>query len=263
MTSEPLSKFLTLYPKANDKVTQQLSKDFQNISDQDFCNAKKRIGLFKDLVPLLDKKRLGLDKETRLQILEAVLAGEVEKAKANVKVNNGVGSRSNNARPSLNPTTWAPGIRSVWSKTFSGENDVEGVVDDLIRRATEAATQISDSQFLNELEQYVEQYAGRFPQFQVLAEQARLKAFEHLEVIIMRTVKKLKPALHRIQEEDCTERIKRESAKRAEEELDKLRINLIKHVNDLSTRTVYSCVSSSFLLGDRHPRLTFVDIRCP
>ena len=247
MTLEPLSKLLTLYPKAADKVTQQLSKDFQNISDQDFQTAKNRIGLFKCLAPLLKAK---LDEQTCLQILEAVLKGEVEQAGANVTANNGVGSKQDNLMPILNPTTWP---WQIW-KTFSGEHDVEGEVENLIRRATEAATQISDSQFLSHLKQDVERYAQLFPQFKERAEQARHKAFEHLEVRIMRTVKKLKPAVHRIQEEECTARIKRESAKSAEEELDKLRMNLIKHVNDLSTQTACSCVSSPFLLVDRDLR---------
>ena len=238
MTSEPLSKFLSLYPKADDKVTQQLSKDFQKISDQEFRTAKNRIGQFKALVPLLDKKNLKLDKGARFEILEAALTGEIEKVKLNAKANSGAGSRLNYARPGFNPVTW-PGIRSAWSKTFSGEND-EGVVDDLIHRAREAATQITDSQILSELEQDVEKYEKRIPQFKVLAERAKLKAFDYLEVSITRTVKRLRPAVHRIQEEDCTERIKRESAKRAEEELDKLRINLIQHVNDMSTQTAYS-----------------------
>ena len=236
MASEPLSKFLSLYPKAGDKVTQQLSKDFQKISDHEFRTAKNRICQFKALVPLLDKKSLKLDKEARFEILEAVLAGEIEKAKAN----SWTGGRVNYAKPSLNPATWAPGIRSAWSKTFSGENDVEGVVDNLIHRAREAATQITDSQILSELQQDMEKYEKRIPQFKVWAERAKLKAFDYLEVSITRTVKRLRPAVHRIQEEDCTERIKRESAKRAEEELDKLRINLIQHVNDMSTQTAYS-----------------------
>lgn len=240
MTSEPLSKFLSLYPKANDKVTQQLSKDFQKISDHEFRTAKNRIGQFKALVPLLDKDNLKLDEEARFEILEAVLAGEIEKVKVNVKANGGAGSRVNYARPSFNPATCAPSIRSAWSTTFSGENDVEGVVDNLIHRARETATQITDSQLLSELQQDVEKYEKRIPQFKVWAERAKLKAFDYLEVSITRTVKRLRPAVHRIQEEDCTERIKRESAKRAEEELDKLRINLIQHVNDMSTQTAYS-----------------------
>jgi len=258
MTSEPIARFLALYPKANDKVMQQLSKDFRNISDKDFRVAKDRIGLFKELAPLLREK---LDKQTCQQILAAILDGEVVQAKEGLKGNNWIGSNQNYARPSFNPTTWAPGFRTVW-KTLLGENDVEGVLNNLVRRATEAATQISDSQFLGQLEQDVEQHARRIPQFGLWAERAKHQAFEHLQVSIKRTVKKLVPTVHRVQEEECTERIKRESAKRADAELDKFRVDLIKHVNDSSSQTSYSCVFGSLLSVDQDPRLTFVGIRC-
>lgn len=253
MTSEPLSKLLT--PKANDKITQQLRKDLQKISDQDdFRTSKNRIGLFKCLAP-----RLKLDEQKSQQILEAVLKGEAEQAKADVKANNWVGSKQDNVMPSWNPTTWR-----IW-KTFSGEDDVEGGVDNLIRGATEAATKISDSQFLSQLKQDVEQYTQRIPEFKERAEQARHKALEHLRVRIMETVENFNPETRRLQEEECTAWINRESAKRAEEELDKLRVNLIKHVNDLSMQTACPCVSSPFLLVDCDLKLTllFVDIRCP
>jgi len=137
------------------------------------------------------------------------------------------------------------------------------VVDDIVRHATHAAAQISDSQFLGQLEQDVERCAQRIPQFRLWAERAKQHAFEHLEVGIKRTVKTLTPAVHRKQEAECRERIKRESAKRADEELDKFKVNLIKHVNDLSSQSAYSYVSSPFLLVDHDPRLTFVGIRCP
>jgi len=261
MTLEPLFRFLALYPKANDKVMEELSKDFHNISNNDFRAAKDRIGLFKELGPLLRKKPLKLDKQVRLQILEAVLGGEVEQAEVSVKGNSGLGSKQNNSRSSLNPTTWVSGFRSAW-KAFAGENVAESVVDDLVRRATHAAAQISDSQFLGQLEQDVERCAQRIPQFRIWAERAKQHAFEHLEVGIKRTVKTLTPEVHRIQEAECRERIKRESAKRTNEELDKFRVDLIKHVNDLSSQTSYSCVFGSFLLVDRDPRLTFVGIHC-
>jgi hypothetical protein len=211
----------------------------------------------------LKEGHLGLDEQKRLQILGAVLKGEVKQAKANVKANNEVSSKQDNVMPSLNPTTW---LWPIWN-LISGGNDAEGEVDNLIRLATEAATQISDSQFLSQLNQDVERYAQRIPQFKERAEQARHKAFAHLEVSILRTVMKLKPTVHRIQEDECKARIRRESAKIAEEELVKFRVNLIKHVNDLSAQIACSCVSSPFLLVDLDPRpkltLLFVDIRCP
>ncbi|KAI9571051.1 hypothetical protein HD554DRAFT_2017581 [Boletus coccyginus] len=245
-----LDEILTLYPKANDKVTQQLSKDFQSISEkhEEFRIAKDRICLFKELAPLLRKKPLKLDHQASLQILKAVLDGEVEQVKASVKENNGVGSKQNNSRLSLNPVTWVSGFWSTW-KAFSVENIGESVVDDLVRRATHAVAQISDSQFLGQLDQDLEQYAQCTPQFGIWVERAKRHAFEHLVVGIKETVETLTLAVHRIQEAECTEQINSESAKGAEEEVDKL--DLIKHVNDLSSQSAYTYVSSLFLPVDR------------
>ncbi|KAF8452913.1 hypothetical protein L210DRAFT_3617960 [Boletus edulis BED1] len=231
---ELLSNLLALYPKANDKATRMLSKEFQNISDKDYQVAKDRIQLFKSLALLLDKKSLKLDKQARLQLLEAVLEGEVESAKVTVRGNPGV-NRWNNMKLTHNLATWA---WAAW-KTIAGENDVNSMVDDLICRATEGVTQIPDDQFVGQLEQDVERYTRHIPQFKVWAERAQQRAFEHLDVCVMKTVKRLVPAVHRAQEEECTERIKRENTKKAEGELEIFRMKLIKSVNIRSSQTTY------------------------
>ena len=237
---EPLSKFLTLYLKA----AEELREEFQNIADQDFGFAKDRICMFKELVPLLEnlrKKYVRLDEQTCLQILGAALEGDVEQAKGNVKGNSGT-NKQNNIRPSSNPTTSTAGMRLVWEAISSGKSDMESAVGELGRCATEAAMQISDSQFLSQLEQDVELYSQLIPRFKIWADRARQKAIEHLEVGIMKALKKLAPAVHKIQQEECTEQIMCEYRKRAEEDQDKLRMDLIKHVNGLSTQSTYSCV---------------------
>ena len=245
MHSEPLSNILAFYPKACDKAMHQLSKDFREISDKDFHIAKDRILLFKNLAPLLKKKKL--DKEACLRILEAVLEGEVEQTKANARVNDGGGNKRHSVKTGLNPTSLrsliSSSVRSVW-KTIAGESDVEDVVNDLIRRATEIAKPIPDDQFMTQLDQDVERYTSRTPQFGVWAERAKLRAFEYLESSVTRTVKKLLPGVHREQENESAERIRQDSAKTVEEELKKLRVKLIKQVNDLSAKTAYTCVSS-------------------
>lgn len=263
MASEPLSNFPALYPKAKDEVTRQLNKDLQNISDNDFRTAKDRIALFMNLAPLLQKNNVNPDKQ--ISILEAVLEGGVERAKATTEWNDEDSSRRRSlllsTTPSFNPTLWAPLLLAGVRKTFLGKDDIRGVMDDLFREATEAAMQISDSQFLNQLEQHVERHAQRIPQFKVWVESAKRNAFEHLEVSVARAVHRLVPVLHRIQVEECTAQIKRESVKRAEEELHMLRMNLIKNVNHLSTQTAYSCVCNPFVIVDHNPTLTlFLDI---
>ncbi|KAG6369029.1 hypothetical protein JVT61DRAFT_1964, partial [Boletus reticuloceps] len=235
---EPLSDLLALYPKASDKSTRLPSKEFRNITDKDYQVAKNRIQLFNSLALLLDKKSSKLDEQARLRLLEAVLEGEVEPAKATVR------EKWSNMKSTHNLATLA---RAAW-KTIAGENDVNSVVDDLIHRATEGVTWISDDKFLAQLEQDVDAklYAQDIPIFKVWAERAKQRAFEHLEVSIMRTVKKLAPVVHRAQEEECTERIQRENTREAEEELDIVRMELITFVNNRSSQTAYSYISCPF-----------------
>ena len=252
MHSEPLSNLLAFYPKTCDKAMHQLSKEFRQISDRDFQIAKDRILLFKNLAPLLKKKKL--DEEACLRILEAVLEGEVEQTKANARVNDRGGNKRHSVKTDLNAMSWpsliSSSARGVW-KTTAGESDVEGMVNDLIHRVTEAVKSIPDNQFVSQLDQDMEQYTSRTPQFGVWAERAKRSAFKYLESNVTRTVKELWPGVHREQENESAERIKQDGAKRAEEELRKLRVKLIKQMNDLLTKTAYTCVS--FLMVD--PRL--------
>ena len=218
--SEPLSKFLELYPKANEKVVQQLGKDFQDISNQEFKNIKRRICVFKELGPLLRKHR----KQIFQTILAAVLEGNVDQE---VKGDSRASKWNIDVKPSFKPTTWS---------------GVEDAVDDLVSHATQAAEQISDSQFLGQLEQDVRQYAPHIPLFKDLADKARERAFMHFEVGIGRALKRLTPEVHRTQEQESAEQIKREHTRRAEEELHQQRVKLIRHVNSFPAQATSSYV---------------------
>ena len=241
---EPLSKFLELYLKANEKVAQQLGKDFQYISNQEFKNIKQRICVFKELGPLL-RKRPRLEKQTHQAILEAVLEGNVEQARAKVKTDSRASKWDINAKPSFKPTTWGDTIRLAFKPFSFEENDTEDAFDDVISHATQAAEQISDSQFLCQLEQDVGEYARYIPLFKDLAEKATERAFMHLEVGIRRALKRLTPTVHRTQEQESVEQIKREHARRAEEELDQQRVKLIRHVNNFPAQATSSYVCCS------------------
>ena len=233
--SEHISEYLTLYPRAQDVVARQLGQGFQIITDQEFRDAKDRICLFKELIPLLDKKPMKLDKQECVAILEAVLKGDVDQAKANVKGNNpggGGGGKRNK--------TMLGFIGSTVKALFVGESDMETIWDDLFRRATDATRRVTDSQFLTQLAEDLERFAQYGDLLQPLADKAKQRAFAHLEGGITKTTNKRTPEVHRIQEQDCTERIKREQASRAEEELCKLRVGLIRQVNNLSAHTAHT-----------------------
>ncbi|KAF8548149.1 hypothetical protein OG21DRAFT_1501183 [Imleria badia] len=227
---EPLEKYLTLHPRAQNEVVLQLSQAFQSISDQEFQTAKDRICLFKGLIPLLKHKH---DKRECVPILEAVLEGNTDLAKVNKKGNNAGG------RGKLSKMTQGF-FRSVVKAFLGGGDETENIWDDLFQRATDPAHRVTDSQFLTQLGEDLERFAEYGDRLKPLADKAKARAFEFLEGNITRTTKKLTATVHRIQAEDWTERIKSESAKKAEEDLDKLRGNLIKYVNNLSTQTAYS-----------------------
>jgi hypothetical protein len=235
--SEPL---LTLYPRAKDVVERQLSQAFQTITDQEFRDTKNRICLFKALIPLLEKQPMKLDKEDCVPILEAVLKGDVDQAKENAKGSNASGEGGDKR----NKTTLGY-IGSTVKALFVRKNDMETKWDDLFGRATAAARRITDSQFTTQLGEDLERFA-QYDLLPPLADKAKERAFAHLEVCITTTTNKLMPEVHRIQEQDCTQRIKREEANRAEEELCKLRVDLIRQLNNLSAHTAHTQVLPIF-----------------
>ncbi|KAF8548835.1 hypothetical protein OG21DRAFT_670471 [Imleria badia] len=209
---EPLSKSLILHQRAKDEVAWHLSQAFQNIFDQEFRAVKDRICLFKELVPLLQNK---LDKERCVLILEAVLEGDTDLAKA-IGEDDGIALDFS--------------LSGVLTALFVGK-------DDIFQRATDAARRVTDSQFLTQLGDDLQRFAEHGDKLKPLADKAKRRAFVYLKDGTMRTAKQLTPAVRRIYQELYREHIKRQSAKRLQEELDKLRANLIKQVNDLSTQT--------------------------
>ena len=228
---------LTLYPRAQDVVVRQLSQAFRTITDQEFRDIKDRICLFKALMPLLEKKPKKLDKQECVAILEAVLKGDIDQAKENVKGNNTGGGGGGKRALGF--------FRSAVKTLLKGESDMENVWDDLFRRATDAARKITDSQFLTQLGEDLERFGQYCDLLQPLAEKAKQRAFMRLEDDITKTTDKLTPAVHRIQEQDFTERIKREQASCVEEEC-KLKVDLIRQVNNLSAHTPHTQVISIF-----------------
>ncbi|KAF8548833.1 hypothetical protein OG21DRAFT_1489038 [Imleria badia] len=215
---EPLLKSFILHRRARDEVARQLSQAFQSISDQEFRSVKDRICLFKEFMPLLENQ---LDEEVCVLILEAVLEGNTDLAKANLVVGEDDGIALDFS---------LSGVMAL----FLGKVD-------LFQRATDAARRVTDSQFLNRLGDDLKRFAEYGDKLKPLADKATKRAFEYLKDSILRAVKQLTPAVDRIYEEVCIERIKWDNANRLEEELNKLRANLIKHVNDLSTQARTSC----------------------
>ena len=251
VASEPLSKLLTLYPRTYDIVGQQLSQAFQKISDHEFRVAKDRICLFRELISL---SKVKLDEQAWVPILEAVLEGNVEQAKAKAKASSGTGGGSgkqHNTRSSLIPATWRTRFRGALKLWSPGDNEIEGAMDDLLQQATDAAREITDSQFMIQLGHDAEQFAQYNALLTPLADKARARAFAHLEINITQMTKKLTPLVHRVQGEECSGWIRREQASRAEEEQHNLRVKLIKQLNCLSAHTAPKQVIPTMLLSNK------------
>ena len=233
--SEPLAECLTLYPRAKDVVAQQLNQAFQTIGDKEFRDAKDRICLFKELMPLLEKIPTKLDKQDSVSILEAVLKWDVDQVKAHVKGNNaGGGGRGKRNMMTLG-IVWS--ALKVWLK---GESYKENIWDDLFQRAADAAGKITDSQFLTQLGDDVERFAQYGDLLQPSADKAKERAFAHLEDGITKTTNRLTPEVRKIKEQDFAERIKHEQASRVKVDQRKLMVDLIRQVNNLSTHTAHA-----------------------
>ncbi|KIJ05810.1 hypothetical protein PAXINDRAFT_20962 [Paxillus involutus ATCC 200175] len=224
---EPLSEMITLYPKVNQHVAQQLRQAFYLSTDKEFRTAKSRICLTKELLPIVEK----VDEPNREQILRAALEGELELVKDMMKENAKSLTTKHKATADT-PSHWA--IQTM-RKIVSGNPDAD-LVDGLVRDATRAAQQTTDSEFLIELDHDVEQH----PELKKLADEARRGAYIYLKPAIGRLLKKLVVSVQQIQETDCDTRIKREHGSREEEEQRKLRMDLIRRLNSMSKQTAHT-----------------------
>jgi hypothetical protein len=227
MITEPLSEMITLYPKVNQHVAQQLRQAFYLSTDKEFRTAKSRICLTKELLPIVEK----VDEPNREQILRAALEGELELVKDMMKENAKSLTTKHKATADT-PSHWA--IQTM-RKIVSGNPDAD-LVDGLVRDATRAAQQTTDSEFLIELDHDVEQH----PELKKLADEARRGAYIYLKPAIGRLLKKLVVSVQQIQETDCDTRIKREHGSREEEEQRKLRMDLIRRLNSMSKQTAHT-----------------------
>lgn len=235
--SEPLSELLTLFPRAKDEFTRQLSRAFPNIADQEFRVVKDRICLFKELALLLEREFMNLAKRDYTQVLKNVLEGDVDQARASVKRNSaGIAGDGKNSKK-----TFERFIRPM-KTLFFDERNTEDISDNLFQRARDAAQNVTDSQFLFQLGDDLERFSEYEEQLKTLADVAKGRALAHLEFSIAAKTNKLTQAVHRIQQEDSKEQIKREQTIRAEEEQRKLRVDLIRQINNLSTHTTHTQV---------------------
>ncbi|KAF8428935.1 hypothetical protein L210DRAFT_3623712 [Boletus edulis BED1] len=226
------SEILALHPKAKDEIARQLRDAFQNIDDPEFRNAKDRICIFKQSRVLLKQDPRKLAEQEYMPLLKEVLVGDADQAWATVKGNKPGDGSGDRRKKSI-----IVSLRSAVKEFFVGESDMERLWNDLFRQATYAARNITDSQFLTQLREDLERFAEYGDLLRPLADKAKEKAYAHLEARITTRTNKLTPAVHRIQENGSTERIKREQASLAQEEQRRLRVHLIRQVNELSAHT--------------------------
>ncbi|KAF8548559.1 hypothetical protein OG21DRAFT_1422875 [Imleria badia] len=228
--SEPLSECMA---RAKNDVAWQFSQSFDSIPDQNFQTAKGRICLFKELAPFLENMH---GKRECVRILEAVLEGNKPMAKTNAKWKGKRNSMTLGFIPSA--------VRSILGR----ESNVERIWDDHFQRATDAARRTTDIQFLTQLGD-LQQFAEYDDKLKPLVDKAKERAITYLTASIMWKVKKHTPAVNMIHEEECKEQTKHGGPRTVEEELDELRVNFIKDINNLSKESSYSCVSSSSMIG--------------
>ncbi|KAF8122287.1 hypothetical protein EV363DRAFT_1555266 [Boletus edulis] len=243
---QPTSEILALHPKANDEMARQLRYAFQIIDDPEFRNAKDRICIFKQSRLLLKQDPRELAEQEYMPLLQEVLVEDVDQALGNVK-----GNKPSDGGGDKRKRTILGGLRLAVKEFFLGESSMETLWNDLFRQATYAAWNITDSQFLTQLGEDLERFAEYGDPLRPLGDKAKEKAYAHLKTRITARTNKLTPAVHRIQENESMEQIKREQASRAEEEQRRLRVNLIRQVNELSAQTEHTQTYIDHLRGQK------------
>ncbi|KAI6111765.1 hypothetical protein EDD17DRAFT_1480234, partial [Pisolithus thermaeus] len=208
-----------LYPQMNETYRQNI-KAVETISNDKFRDIKERLCLFAGAVSLAGST----SENQRREIAKAVLKEGLMAARNAVKETL---TKISNKIPLVE--------RAVNYVTSWMRGDKASFANRAFREALPKANDISDSQFLKEIVNA--EVVQEDPELRRLAHEANMEVQRFLATTIPRVVKKLVKLVRHTQEDTLMQRIKAETASREEEEKRKLRLELIRHVNDSTSRT--------------------------
>ncbi|KAI6101022.1 hypothetical protein EDD16DRAFT_1716799 [Pisolithus croceorrhizus] len=230
-----------LYPQMNETYRQNI-KAVETISNDKFRDIKERLCLFAGAVSLAGST----SENQRREIAKAVLKEGLMAARNAVKETlTKISSTTHTTKltdghsPLLIYDSSEDKIplveRAVNYVTSWMRGDKASFANRAFREALPKANDISDSQFLKEIVNA--EVVQEDPELRRLAHEANMEVQRFLATTIPRVVKKLVKLVRHTQEDTLMQRIKAETASREEEEKRKLRLELIRHVNDSTSRT--------------------------
>ncbi|KAI6035786.1 hypothetical protein EDC04DRAFT_2604872 [Pisolithus marmoratus] len=214
------SQIIDAYPEA-DGLFQHNIQECSVISDPEFRIMKDQLCLVVELMP----RTKHLDSKIRDPIWLAARDGGFQEAQRATK--------------SLSPDS--PGMLKMLSdfwqklkKSFVNPQTDTPSIESILEEAQEAALKVTDSEFFRIVVE--KKRVQKSPQLAQLAEKARLKAKSYLQRTMAHVVRKVVWSIREVQEKNCHARIKTECYDQEDQEQSKLRVQLIRFVNNLSTQ---------------------------
>ncbi|KIO11023.1 hypothetical protein M404DRAFT_20554 [Pisolithus tinctorius Marx 270] len=244
-TTTPISfqEIAALYPKVGE-VFQLNIKPVETISSSKFREIKDRLCLLVEFI-----SRVGEISKTHRHAIAKAATKEGYKAAQHAMrdafKNSSTAyttqlSDNHSALLIYNPTEdvlplMGRAVSYVTSVFSNPREDKTAIADRVLREALGKANNISDSQFLKEIVNA--EVIQEEPELKRLVEEATLQVQPSLATTIPRVVRKLVGLVRQVQEETMKESIKVHTESREEQEKRELRLQLIRHVNDVTRQT--------------------------
>ncbi|KAI6027003.1 hypothetical protein EDC04DRAFT_213271 [Pisolithus marmoratus] len=214
------SQIVDAHPEA-DGLFQHNIQEYSVISDPEFRVMKEQLCLVVELMP----RTKHLDSKIRDPIWQAARHGGFQEAQSTTK------SLSANSPGMLKM------LSDFWQKlkkSFVNPQTDTPSIECILEEAQEAALKVTDSEFFRIVAE--KKRVQRSPPLAQLAEKARLKAKSYLQRTMPHVVRKVVWSIREVQEKNCHAHIKTECYNQEDQEQSKLRVQLIRLVNNLSTQ---------------------------
>lgn len=201
-------EIIRLYPSAGD-IFQRNKYRLMLISDPEFRKIKERLCLFVEFT----SRTKDLDSRLRNTVAECASMEGYEVA--NNVLESGLGY-----------------FEALWSRTSDGNT---ALVQRTLQEANDAACNITDSRFFSEI--IKADSIQKNKKLERSVQNANDLAKQYLISAVPGVVNKIVEVLKKIQAEGCMTKIKAETARYEDEELRKLRLQLIRHINCSTIQT--------------------------
>lgn len=217
----PFQEIVSLYPEAGGHF-QRNKGQLTKISDPEFRNIKDRLCLFVKFISRAED----LDGRLRSLVAETAAMEGYKAAKSAME------SASKGTQPLIQGLMDV--AKDIKASLLGTGDDKASLAQRALQEADREARNITDSQFFSEIIRL--DIIRKNKKLEPSVQRAKELAQKSLMVIVPQLVSKLVGLINQVQENTCRATVKAETTSHKNEEQRKLRLHLIRHVNDPMTQ---------------------------